>query len=109
MTLTKGPRTNFTYLSNNTLGAGMLGFDNFQVNAMVSVPNSSCIVFGLQNYGIVIYDVLKLEIVRAQPIFNETQCKPFLISSIVVENRQVFHLQILKFGTVSLHYKEFYD
>ena len=53
----------YTILSGLVLSANSLNLDSFRINAMVTYPNSTILVIGIENYGVLLYDMNTFNII----------------------------------------------
>lgn len=54
---------NYTSLSGYVLSANSLNLDSFRINAIASYPNSTILVVGIENYGVLLYDLNKFSVI----------------------------------------------
>lgn len=57
-------QTEFDESASSTLSVNRLGLDTFTVNSMCIISNSTKLALGVQNYGIILYDILDKRIIK---------------------------------------------
>ena len=96
----------FSMYATNVLSANSLSFDSFRVSAMVLLPNTSIVVFAIQNYGILLYDVVTFKILRLISVISEVMNLEFKIISVIAENKHNLNLIFESLGVMSIFLEE---
>ena len=56
-----------------TLSVNRLNLDSFNINSMSLIGNSTLLAIGIQNFGVIIYDILTYRLVAERSIIDEYQ------------------------------------
>ena len=52
------------------ISVNRLGLDSFIVNSMAIMGNSSILALGIEDYGIILYDIVEFKIFKFVPIIS---------------------------------------
>ena len=86
------------------LTADSLNFDTFKVTAISLVVGTTNLVIGIENYGIMIIDILRFQVIKKQCLLRQEDFGSLNIKAIIPEQPTNFKLIVSGQGTASLWY-----
>ena len=85
------------------LSTNSLDYDTFKVNSIQLIPDTSLIVVGIEDYGILIYCVVQKKVVKLISVIKYAKYSSFKINSIVAENKNSLYLVFERIGVMNVY------
>eukprot|EP00347_Sterkiella_histriomuscorum_P018319 403345958 len=98
---------NIQYYQEGILSPYFFGFDQMKINSMQLIENTGIMTIGVQNYGLIVYDILRCKMIQSINLKKLMRYKDFKVQQIVLENTESLHLIMDMYGVVSIRIDNF--